>query len=71
MKVCSYFNGGDCVTIEQYVLENVQVRNPCAKIINFYEILARNEQKKQKSISLQEKGIGLKSNSLLLNLILR
>jgi len=19
MKVCSYFNGGDCVTIEQYV----------------------------------------------------
>lgn len=36
--VCSFSLGGDCETIEQYVLENVQVRNPFAKIANFFEI---------------------------------
>ncbi len=45
MKVCSYINGGDCVTIEQYVLENVQIRNPCAKIRNIFEISIRNKRK--------------------------
>ena len=30
MKVCSYFNGGDSVTIEQYVLHSL--RNAGAKL---------------------------------------
>jgi len=43
--VCSFSLGGDCETIEQYVLENVQVRNPCAKVVNFYENSIRNGRK--------------------------
>ena len=31
MKVCSYFNGGDCVTIEQYVMHSL--RNAVAKVV--------------------------------------
>ena len=40
-----FYLGGDSETIEQYVLENVQIRNPCAKVVNFYEINARNGRK--------------------------
>ena len=48
MEVRSFSLCGDCETIEQYVLENVQVRNPCAKIANFYEISIKYERKWQK-----------------------
>ena len=43
--VCSFSLGGDCETIEQYVLENVQIRNPCAKIVILDEISIENERK--------------------------
>ena len=43
--VCSFSLGGDCETIEQYVLENVQRRNPCAKIVILDEISIENERK--------------------------
>lgn len=33
--VCSFSLGGDCETIEQYVLEGVQVRNPVQNYNNF------------------------------------
>ena len=40
MKVCSYFNGGDCVTIEQYVLHSLQNTN--AKLNKkFYSIVMK------------------------------
>ena len=37
MKVCSYFNGGDSVTIEQYVLHSLQ--NAGAKLHKFFRKL--------------------------------
>lgn len=43
MKVCSYFNGGDCVTIEQCVLHSLQ--NAGAKLLIFFRkraIIAKN-----------------------------
>ena len=43
MKVCSYFNGGDCVTIEQYVLHSM--RNAGAKIQNIFQKLSKRGKK--------------------------
>ena len=47
--VCSFPLGGDSETIEQYVLEGVQVRNPCAKLQQFFETLIRNRKKSYKT----------------------
>jgi hypothetical protein len=42
---CSFVCSGDCEATEQYVLENVQVRNPFAKIVIFYDNSIKNERK--------------------------
>lgn len=42
MKVCSYFNGGDCVTIEQYVFA---LFDECkGKITKYIPIMIENRQ---------------------------
>lgn len=40
MKVCSYFNGGDCVTIEQYVFAECD-----CKYTNYLPIMKEKEKK--------------------------
>ena len=46
MKVCSYFNGGDCVTIEQYVLHSL--RNAVAKLHKILQFTRLNLLKSHK-----------------------
>ena len=43
MKVCSYSYGGDCVTIEQYVLRSFRIAG--AKVVKKIEKAARFVQK--------------------------
>jgi len=69
--VCSFSLCGDCETIEQYVLENVQVRNPCVKIVNFFEISIRNERKHQKYMLITRKRVSFEPKFLSLSLFLK